>query len=90
MSKQNYEAYDGNAPENYERHFVPAIAAPTRARGVSVGYVPNTPFADVNAKADDERRESLERDVVARWQEFVEGRSMMLRLRIVLATARKQ
>lgn len=54
------------------------------------GYVYSTPLAAVVAKLDEERRGSLERDVVARWQEFVKDRSMMLQLRMVVATARKQ
>lgn len=54
------------------------------------GYVHSTPLAGAVAHVDDERRAALERDVVARWQEFVEDRSLMLQLRIVVATARKQ
>jgi ubiquinone/menaquinone biosynthesis C-methylase UbiE len=54
------------------------------------GYVHSTPLAGAVAKVNDERRGSLERDVVARWQEFVKDRSMMLQLRVVVATARKQ
>jgi ubiquinone/menaquinone biosynthesis C-methylase UbiE len=54
------------------------------------GYVSSTPLAGAVAKVDDERRGSLERDVVARWQEFVENGSMMLKLRMVVATAQKQ
>ena len=54
------------------------------------GYVHSTPLAGALAKLDEETRGSLERDVVERWQEFVTDRSMMLQLRIVVATARKQ
>lgn len=42
------------------------------------------------AQVDDECRASLERDVVAKWQEFVEDRALMLEVRIVVATAGKQ
>jgi ubiquinone/menaquinone biosynthesis C-methylase UbiE len=52
-------------------------------------YVRSTPLAGAVAKADDERLGSLERDVVARWQEFVKDRALELRLRVVVATARK-
>jgi hypothetical protein len=38
---------------------------------------------------DGERRRSLERDVVAQWQEFVDDGALMLEVRIVVATARK-
>jgi hypothetical protein len=41
------------------------------------------------AQMDDERRASLERDVVGKWQEFVKDRALMLQVRIVVATARK-
>ena len=52
-------------------------------------YVHSTPLAGPVAKADREQLKSLERDVVARWQEFTDNGSMMLKLRIVVATARK-
>ena len=52
-------------------------------------YVHSTPLAGAVAQADDERRDSLERDVVARWQEFVEDGALVLQVRIVVATARK-
>ena len=41
------------------------------------------------AQVDDERRASLERDIVARWQEFVKDGALVLQVRIVIATARK-
>jgi ubiquinone/menaquinone biosynthesis C-methylase UbiE len=53
------------------------------------GYVYSTPLAGAVTKVNEERRGSLERDVVVRWQEFVKDRSMMLDIRIVVATARK-
>lgn len=53
------------------------------------GYVRSTPLAGAVAQVDDQRRESLERDVVQRWQEFVENGGMVLTLRMVVATARK-
>jgi ubiquinone/menaquinone biosynthesis C-methylase UbiE len=52
-------------------------------------YVYSTPLAGAVAQVDDERRAALERDVVAKWQEFVEDRALMLQVRIVVVTARK-
>ena len=52
-------------------------------------YVHSTPLAGAVAQVDDEHRGSLERDVVAKWQEFVKDRALMLQVRIVVATARK-
>jgi ubiquinone/menaquinone biosynthesis C-methylase UbiE len=52
-------------------------------------YVQSTPLAGVVAKADDKRRDSLERDIVAQWQEFVQDSALMLRVRTVVVTARK-
>jgi SAM-dependent methyltransferase len=53
-------------------------------------YVRSTPLAEVVAQADEERRASLERDVVGKWQEFVEGNGIMIQVRIVVATAQKE
>lgn len=52
-------------------------------------YVQSTPLAGAVAQVDDERRGSLERDVVAKWQEFEKDHALMLQVRIVVATARK-
>lgn len=52
-------------------------------------YVHSTPLAGAVAQVNDERRASLERDVVAKWQEFVKDRTLVLRVRMVVATARK-
>ncbi|MEJ2719759.1 MAG: hypothetical protein P8181_01280, partial [bacterium] len=52
-------------------------------------YVHSTPLAGAVAQVDDERRSALERDVAAKWQDFVEDRAMMLQVRMVVATARK-
>ncbi len=52
-------------------------------------YVHSTPLAGAVARVDDERHGSLERDVVAKWQEFVEDRALVLHVRVVVATARK-
>jgi ubiquinone/menaquinone biosynthesis C-methylase UbiE len=52
-------------------------------------YVYSTPLAGVVTQVDDERRSTLERDVVSKWQEFVEDSSLMLHVRLVVATARK-
>lgn len=52
-------------------------------------YVHGTPLAGAVAQVNDERRGSLERDVVAKWQEFVKDRALVLDVRVVVATARK-
>lgn len=52
-------------------------------------YVHSTPLAGAMAQVDEERRASLERDIVAKWQEFVEDGALMLQVRIVVATARR-
>jgi hypothetical protein len=52
-------------------------------------YVHSTPLAGAVAHLNEERRGSLERDVVAKWQEFVKDRTLVLQLRMVVATARK-
>jgi ubiquinone/menaquinone biosynthesis C-methylase UbiE len=51
-------------------------------------YVHSTPLAGPVAQATDEHRGSLERDVVAQWQEFVKDRALVLQARVVVATAR--
>jgi ubiquinone/menaquinone biosynthesis C-methylase UbiE len=51
-------------------------------------YVASTPLAGAVAQVDDERRRSLERDVVARWQECVEDGALALQVRVVVVTAR--
>ena len=51
-------------------------------------YLLSTPIAAALAQVDDERRGSLERDVVAKWQEFVQDGTLLLQVRISLATAR--
>lgn len=52
-------------------------------------YVHSTPLAGVVAQADEGRLGSLERDVVAKWQEFVEEDGLVLQARVVVATAQK-
>ena len=52
-------------------------------------YVHSTPLAGVVAQVDDDHRGLLERDVVAKWQEFVNDGTLSLQVRIVVATARK-
>jgi SAM-dependent methyltransferase len=52
-------------------------------------YVHSTPLAGAVALVNEERRGSLERDVVAKWQEFVKDRTLVLQVRMVVATARK-
>lgn len=52
-------------------------------------YVHSTPLAGAVAQADDERRGSLERDVVAKWREFVQDDALTLQVRVVVAAARK-
>lgn len=52
-------------------------------------YVYSTPLAAAVAQVNDERRGSLERDVVAEWQEFVKDHGLVLEVRVVVATAEK-
>jgi len=52
-------------------------------------YVHSTPLASIVGQLNDELRGSLERDVVAKWQEFGKDRALMLQVRMVVATARK-
>lgn len=52
-------------------------------------YVHSTPLAGAVAQVDDERRELLEHDVVAKWQEFVKNDALVLDVRVVVTTARK-
>jgi len=52
-------------------------------------YVHSTPLAGAVAQVDDERRGSLEGEVVAEWQKFVEDRALVLEVRVVVAMARK-
>jgi SAM-dependent methyltransferase len=52
-------------------------------------YVQSTPLANAVAQVDDESRAALERDVVAKWQAFVEDGALTLQLGVVVATARK-
>ncbi|MCC6169275.1 MAG: methyltransferase domain-containing protein [Caldilineaceae bacterium] len=51
-------------------------------------YVHSTPLAGAVAQVDDGRLGSLERDVVAEWQEFVKERALVLQVRIVVVSAR--
>ena len=50
-------------------------------------YLQSTPLASAVAQVDDQRRGSLERDVLPKWQEFVEEGALALQVRIVVATA---
>jgi ubiquinone/menaquinone biosynthesis C-methylase UbiE len=52
-------------------------------------YIHSTPIAGAVAKVDDDHRGSLEREVVAKWHQFVKEHALMLDVRVVLATARK-
>ena len=52
-------------------------------------YVDSTPLAGAVAQMDDERRVALERQVVDAWQAFVEDGNLVLRQRVVVATAQK-
>jgi hypothetical protein len=52
-------------------------------------YVHSTPLAGVVAPLDEAGREALERDVVTGSQELVEDGALVLRLRVVTATARR-
>jgi ubiquinone/menaquinone biosynthesis C-methylase UbiE len=52
-------------------------------------YVQSTPLAEVVGAADDEARAALEREVVARWQDFVEDGGLRFELDILVVTGRK-
>ncbi len=52
-------------------------------------YVHSTPLGGAVAQADDEHRAALERDVVSKWQAFVEDGVLMDQLDIIVATAWK-
>jgi ubiquinone/menaquinone biosynthesis C-methylase UbiE len=52
-------------------------------------YIHATPMADLVAAADDERKQRVEDDVVAHWQDFVEQDNLVLKLPVVIATANK-
>jgi hypothetical protein len=52
-------------------------------------YVRSTPLAEPLSQAGEHARARIERDVVARWQPFVEGGGLTLRVRMVVATATK-
>jgi ubiquinone/menaquinone biosynthesis C-methylase UbiE len=52
-------------------------------------YVLSTPLANAVAEVDNERRYALERDVVAKWEAFVEDGALTLEVGLVVATARK-
>jgi SAM-dependent methyltransferase len=52
-------------------------------------YVHSTPLAGAVAQVVEEHSVSFERSVVAKWQEFVKDRALVLQVRIVIATARK-
>jgi ubiquinone/menaquinone biosynthesis C-methylase UbiE len=52
-------------------------------------YVYSTPLAGAVAQMDEASRAALERDVVAKWQPFVEDGATMLQVDVVVATARK-
>jgi hypothetical protein len=41
------------------------------------------------AQVNEERRGLLEREVVAKWQEFVQDDALVLQVRVIVATARK-
>jgi len=53
-------------------------------------YVRSTPLAAAVAQVNDESRASLERDVVGKWQEFVDDSGMMIQVRIVVASGQKK
>jgi len=52
-------------------------------------YVHSTPLAGAVAQADDERRGSLERDVVTEWREFMDDQALVFQVPMTTATARK-
>lgn len=52
-------------------------------------FVHSTPLAAALAGAKEERLASLERNVLAKWQQFVEDGTFMIQVRMVTATAQK-
>jgi ubiquinone/menaquinone biosynthesis C-methylase UbiE len=52
-------------------------------------FVHSTPLAAAVTRAEEERLASLEQDVLAKWQQFVEDGVFMIQVRMVTATARK-
>jgi len=52
-------------------------------------YINSTPVAEAVAQAGEAKRDALERDVCARWQEFAVDGSMSLQVGMTTATARK-
>jgi ubiquinone/menaquinone biosynthesis C-methylase UbiE len=52
-------------------------------------YIHSTPIAQAAAQADEAKRDALERDVCAQWQEFVVDGSMLLQVGMTTATALK-
>lgn len=52
-------------------------------------YVYGTPLAGATERMDDESRSSLDHEVVAKWQQFVKDRALLLQVRIVVVTARR-
>ncbi|KUI47234.1 hypothetical protein AU198_04335 [Mycobacterium sp. GA-1199] len=52
-------------------------------------YLQVTPIAGLVLGADDDRRQGLEDDVVAQWQDFVDHGDLVVDLSIAMATARK-
>jgi ubiquinone/menaquinone biosynthesis C-methylase UbiE len=52
-------------------------------------YVHSTPLAGAVAQVVEGKRDALERDVVAKWQDFEKDSALLLQVRIVIATARK-
>lgn len=52
-------------------------------------YAYSTPLANALAQVDDEGRGTLESDIVAKWQEFVEDGALVLETRVATATASK-
>jgi ubiquinone/menaquinone biosynthesis C-methylase UbiE len=52
-------------------------------------YIASTPIAEAAAQADEAKREALERDVCARWQEFVVDDAIQMPVGMTTATALK-
>jgi ubiquinone/menaquinone biosynthesis C-methylase UbiE len=52
-------------------------------------YLQATPIAGLVMGADDDRRQALEDEVVARWQDFVDDGGLAIEVPVVTATARK-
>jgi ubiquinone/menaquinone biosynthesis C-methylase UbiE len=74
--------------EGYARSYTRTLRLPASEEFLWQ-YVSSTPLVEAVARADEESRAALERDVVAGWEAFVEDGALLLRLDVSVATAQK-